>query len=584
MNISGKEKNQMMNIIKNKEIKSVFQPIVSLKNGSVLGYEALSRITAKRCTFSINEAFAVARGLNCLWDFERLCRVASIKAAADKPKTAKLFLNVTPDILTDSAFKSGVTYEKLEKYHIDCNDLVFEASEHFAIEDSTIFQDLLAHYREQGFRIAVDNVSSGLSGINHIFDASPQYIKIGIDIIRNIETDEMDRSFISALSQLAENSGIYLIAVGIETYGQMKAAIELGIDYGQGFYFAKPSEEFEKISSKIRQKIIRLSNEQDRLKLTHSCFSTVRELCSKMPVLSPDALFSDVYEIMSDPHITESAIVDENGSFLGILTRRQVLQSMSGMYGYTLHARKSVVDVMDASCLTITPDTPVETAAKMAMARCQPYTYDSIPMVDGKTQKYFGFVSIKDLLLSAVNIQVKRATDCNPLTGLPGNHMIDEKIEGLIGNKEPFAIIYFDLDNFKAYNDAYGFSNGDLMIKAVSEILTSVSLRDDFCGHVGGDDFVMITKGDRTEKLCEEIFEKFVQRSRSLYSREDCERGYIVSKNRKGLVENFPLASLSAAAITNRNKNFDSIQELSLVIAKTKKQAKQSTGNSLIIA
>ena len=584
MNITGKVKNQIMNILKNKEIQSVFQPIVSLKNGSVLGYEALSRISAKKCTFSIQEAFSIAKDLDCLWEFECLCRFSSIKAARYMPQNLKLFLNVTPGILSCSSFKKGITCEKSEKYHIDSSNIVFEAPETSSIQDPAMFQKLLEHYRKYGFQIALDRTSSGLSGMNRIFDVNPQYIKIDREIIRDIETDEMNRSFISALSKLSENSGIQLIAVGIETYGQMKAAIELGIDYAQGFYFAKPTDKFEKISSKIRQKIIRLSNEQNHLQLTHSSFHTVRELCSKMPILSPDDRFSDVYEIMNDPCITEAAVIGDDGEFLGILTRRQVLQSMSGMYGYTLHARKSVIEIMDSSCLTITPDTPVETAAKMAMARYQPYTYDSLPLVDGTTQRFLGFVSIKDLLLSAVSIQVKRATDCNPLTGLPGNHMIDEQIEQLLGNTEPFAIIYFDLDNFKAYNDAYGFSNGDQMIKMVAKILTEVSDQNDFCGHVGGDDFVMITRGDRTESVCKEIFSNFSQLSRSLYSKEDCERGYIISRNRKGYIESFPLASISAAAITNRSQNYNSMEELSLVIAKTKKQAKQKTGNSLCIS
>ena len=300
-------------------------------------------------------------------------------------------------------------------------------------------------------------------------------------------------------------------------------------------------------------------------------------------MIFPSTQFSDVYEIMHDPNITEMAIVDDTGRFLGVLTKRQVLQSLSGMYGYTLHARKNVGEVMDTACLTMTLDTPIETAAKMAMARCQPYIYDSIPIVDSTSQIYIGFVSIKDLLLAAVDIQVKRAADCNPLTGLPGNIIIDERVEKLIGNTAPFAIIYFDLDNFKAYNDAYGFTNGDMMIKMVADILTQLCSPDDFCGHIGGDDFVVITNGDKTEDLCKSAFGKFAEDSQNLYSEIDKERGYIVSKNRLGFIEEFPLATLSAAAITNREHPYASIKELSLVIAQTKKRAKQQTGNSLVI-
>lgn len=583
MILTNEIKKQMMEILKNREIKAVFQPIVSLKNGTVYAYEALSRITLKQCSFRIGEAFEIAQEMNCLWALEKLCRVNSIKMSSEKPKHAKLFLNVDPNIIHDSDFKSGVTGVKLKKYNLDCNDIVFEATERSAIQDMDTFQKSLNHYRQQGFSVAIDDVGSGYSGINRIFEINPQFIKIDMEIMKDIARDERKRSFVAALAQFATDSQIALIAEGIETEEQLEVAVSLHIDYAQGYYFAKPSEKFTKIDSKLQQKVKELADKYNQPQYSPAYFQTVSQLCGKKPAILPSAQFSDVYEIMNDPNITEMAVVDETGKFLGGLTKRLVLQSLSGMYGYTLHARKSVCEVMDTSCLTVTPDTPIETASKMAMARCQPYIYDALPVVDGLTQEYIGFVTIKDLLLSAVSIQVKRAADCNPLTGLPGNIVIDEMVEHLIGSKEAFSIIYFDLDNFKAYNDAYGFANGDRMIRLVADILKGLCKAGDFCGHIGGDDFVLITKGDRTEQLCESAFVKFSQHSRLLYSEIDRHNGFIISKNRNGFIDKFPLATLSAAAITNRTRSYESIGELSLAIAQTKKQAKQQMGNSLVI-
>ncbi|MGN0313126.1 MAG: GGDEF domain-containing protein [Lachnospiraceae bacterium] len=581
--VSDEIKMQMHEIIENKEIKAVFQPIISLKDGTVYAYEALSRITRKECGFHIGEAFEIAEKMNCLWEFEKLCRVNSIEHSLEKPKHAKLFLNVDPNIVNDSSFISGVTRENLKKYDLDCTDIVFEATERSAIRDIVTFQKSLHHYRRQGFSIAVDDVGSGYSGINRIFEIKPQFIKIDMEIIRDIEKDSYKRSFVMALSQFATDSGIALIAEGVETREQLETIISMNIDYAQGYYLAKPSERFESIGEKQKEEILYFQQEHSKPQYAAAFFHPVSKLSTKMPSILPETRFSDVYELMNDPNITELAVVDEQGRFLGDLTKRAVLQELSGMYGYTLNARKSVGEVMDTSCLTVTPDTPIETASKMAMVRCHPYIYDSIAVVDGMTQKYMGFVTIKDLLLAAINIQVKRATDCNPLTGLPGNIAIDEMVEQLMGSCDPFAIIYFDLDNFKAYNDAYGFTNGDLMIKALAEILKRLCRPDDFCGHIGGDDFVVITKGDRTEKLCKSIFEDFTRDSRMLYSEIDRRNGYIMSKNRNGFIEKFSLATLSAAAVTNRTKKFESISELSLAIARTKKEAKQQRGNSLVI-
>lgn len=583
MDITNEIKNRMAEIIKEKEIKTVFQPVVNLKNGTIFGYEAFSRITLKKCSFTIREAFDYAREMKRLSEFETLCRKSAVKSAVGKPQNAKLFLNFDPNIICEDEYKSGVTAEKLEKKDIDYGDIVFEAAEKWAVSDIELYKNAMNNYRGQGYAVAVDNVCSGYSGINRILDINPQYIKIDAEIINNIENDEMKRSYVSALSQFTNDLGIPLIAVGVETYEQLKTLIELKISYAQGYYLAKPCEKFERLRPEIKKEIIRLSTVLGKPHFASSGLSTVREIYTKKPMISPETLFVEVYEIMNDPNVTEIAIVDDNGTFLGDLNRRQVLKALSGMYGYTLNMRKTVGDVMDSTCLVVSEETPIVTAAKMAMTRPRQSIYDSIAVVNAATNEYLGFVSIKDLLLSSINIQVSRAKNCNPLTGLPGNIEIDERIEKLIGQAEPFAIIYFDLDNFKAYNDAYGFTNGDLMIKAVAETLTEYCLEQDFCGHVGGDDFVVITVGDRAESFCSDAFGAFAQKSRELYSESDRERGFIVSKNRSGAVENFPLASLSAAAITNREQRFNSLDELSLVIAKTKKQAKQKSGNSLVI-
>ena len=334
----------------------------------------------------------------------------------------------------------------------------------------------------------------------------------------------------------------------------------------------------------IREKILKYYNQYNKREYSPAYFNTVEPLCSKKTTVLPYMDFQEIYHIMRDSSVTEVAVVDEEERFLGILTNHYVLQAFGGMYGYNLNSKKKVSEVMDTDCLVVEANTSIETVAKMAMERCQPYIYDAIAVVDSVTQKYIGLLSIKELLMATVNIQVKRASECNPLTGLPGNVSIEEKIKTVIEQETSYSIIYFDLDNFKAYNDAYGFNNGDAMIWLVSDILQEVCGKDEFCGHVGGDDFVIITKADRTESLCEKVFECFRERAIMLYSPLDRKRGYIISKNRNGFVEKFPLATLSAAAITNRKQNFTSMNELSLMIAQIKKQAKQNVGNSLVVA
>lgn len=276
MKITKDIEKQMNQLLDEKKIKSVFQPIVSLKNGKIFGYEALSRITIKDSCFSIGEAFEIAEEMNCLWSLEHLCRVNSLKMSQNKPQEAKLFINVDPNIMQDPEFKSGVTCESLKKYNLNCDDIIFEATERSAIKNMEIFKSSINHYRKQGFRVAVDDVGSGYSGISRVFDVNPQYIKIDMSIIQGIENDELKRSFVSALSQFSKEAGIKLVAEGIETAEQLNAVIALKVDYGQGFYLKKPSENFENTSQSLCKEISELYHIIKRKQAVKSQFRQFR--------------------------------------------------------------------------------------------------------------------------------------------------------------------------------------------------------------------------------------------------------------------------------------------------------------------
>ncbi|MDD3569613.1 MAG: GGDEF domain-containing protein [Lachnospiraceae bacterium] len=225
---------------------------------------------------------------------------------------------------------------------------------------------------------------------------------------------------------------------------------------------------------------------------------------------------------------------------------------------------------------------PIDAVANIAMKRNVSRIYDSIVVT--KNNKFLGIVTVMDLLIASINVRVKRASEASPLTGLPGNWAVQSIIFDTIKATEPFSVIYLDLDNFKAYNDAYGFSNGDLMITAVSKAMKANCDENDFLGHIGGDDFVIIAKRTNVISLCEEIIKSFESLIRPLYLIEDWERGYIVSKNRNGFVENFPITTLSIAVITNKDGDYQSVEQLSKTIALTKKKCKLKSGNAIEVA
>lgn len=175
----------------------------------------------------------------------------------------------------------------------------------------------------------------------------------------------------------------------------------------------------------------------------------------------------------------------------------------------------------------------------------------------------------------------------SPLTGLPGNVQIQAEMKKRLLNREKFSIFYLDLDNFKAYNDIYGFSNGDEIIKFTARTIVK-SVHDlapdnSFIGHIGGDDFIAITGPTDLDKLCKKIISQFDNDVLEFYTEEDVEKGYIEVANRRGIIEQFPLTSISIAVVEIDPGRFKNTLEIGEIGAQVKHQAKSIMGSTYVI-
>jgi len=191
-----------------------------------------------------------------------------------------------------------------------------------------------------------------------------------------------------------------------------------------------------------------------------------------------------------------------------------------------------------------------------------------------------------DVLLARIRSHLRRAAKLpvrNPLTGLPGNVLLQAEIKRQIDQQTPFALIYVDLDNFKAFNDAYGFARGDRAIHTLASVLASTAPRDDFLGHIGGDDFAIIHYGGFPEVLAQQIISAFDERVRALYDPEDLQRGYLQGLDRHGVPRQFGLLSLSISIVTSEGGRFRSVDEISKVAAEVKSAAKSIAGSSYVL-
>lgn len=186
--------------------------------------------------------------------------------------------------------------------------------------------------------------------------------------------------------------------------------------------------------------------------------------------------------------------------------------------------------------------------------------------------------------VKAVLRRTKAARDTSPLTGLPGNFRIGAEIETRIGQGAPFAIVHCDLDNFKAYNDHYGFMRGDEVIKfcgdVLGEALTDVGDPGGFVGHIGGDDFVVVTDSEKAEPFCKSVIDRFDDGILDYYDTADAMRGYIEVTDRRGDRLAFPMVSISMGVVNTANRPVDSQWEVSALAVEMKEFAKKQPGSS----
>lgn len=255
---------------------------------------------------------------------------------------------------------------------------------------------------------------------------------------------------------------------------------------------------------------------------------------------------------------------------IGHIPRTHFYQKIGTLYGYNLYMGRANTLLAKENPLVVDVKVRVADASTLAMARAEEDLYDDLIVTDNK--RFVGIVSVRTLLLKLAEAEFKRASALNPLSGLPGNQIIDNKIGEMLAS-ERFSILYIDLDRFKIFNDLYGFNRGDKVLLYLTNILKNCVAPTEFLGHIGGDDFIVITPHFHAAPLCERIISAFEETIHQFYDTEHLTNPPFV-KNRNG--ENSLLApmTLSVAVVSNQCKSFTDENELSDAIAQVKKICK----------
>lgn len=301
----------------------------------------------------------------------------------------------------------------------------------------------------------------------------------------------------------------------------------------------------------------------------------IGEMVEMIPCISKTEKNQMVDRIFTENENLHGVVVLDQHKPIAFISRTLFYQKIGTLYGYNLYMGRTVELLIQKKPLIVDYMDPITKVSKLAMNRAEDELYDNVIVI--KNDRFYGVVSIRSLLMKFAEIQTEMAIFLNPLTGLPGNPIIQQTLKNCLQNGE-FSVLYIDLDHFKAYNDTYGFKKGDDFIQATAHILMkNITDENGFVGHIGGDDFIIILGHYEYEKICDQIIQDFNEILDNFYLKEHLLRQFIMAENRYGKLEKIPLVSISIAVVTNQDHHFNNVEDVIVETTRLKKICKSNS-------
>ncbi|WP_125653389.1 GGDEF domain-containing protein [Paenibacillus baekrokdamisoli] len=304
-------------------------------------------------------------------------------------------------------------------------------------------------------------------------------------------------------------------------------------------------------------------------------------LAKPIPTFYSTSRVSEVAKMFESNQHVQGAVIVNQGRPVGLVMKENMNQLLAGQFGLPLYWSRSIEKIMDDDALIVDAGLPVEQVAQLAMGRDISRLYDVVTIT--QNGKLLGAASIRSILEFITNLRTEEARTANPLTGLPGNASIQREMKRRIESGKPFSIIYADLDYFKWFNDFFGFSHGDELIRFLSSVLQDVTHhageRVDFIGHIGGDDFIVLSDEVEPEKLCKQMIARFDGGVRSYYGNAQVS----AVKDRSGNLIEQEGVTLSLSLLLWDGVHPITIAAISQSAAHLKKKAKSMNGSAYVI-
>ncbi len=565
---------ELRRLFMEQDLQTLFQPIVRCDTGKVSGWEALLR-GPKGSLHRPLDLFRAAERHGCLVELDMLAHRLAIRRFAESPagNAGRLFLNVMIESVQTGAHLDNLTGACVEALGLDSGRIVMEISELHPTTDIDSLTRAVTDFQREGFQVALDDVGAGYNGMRLWAETRPNLIKVDRYFVHGIHANDEKRRFLEAIVHLAHSLGSKVVGEGLEDAADLDVLVGLNVEMAQGYHYAHPAQEPPLLDGD--------ADTPRSMAATNTPVSqTARTLAEEHESLLPSRSVADVADIfLRAPQIDFYPVVDVDGQVLGMVWRREFMNRLLYRYGYDLFHRKPIKRLMDRNPITVDVRTPLETVSRLVTDSDYGHRREAVILVDNG--RYAGVGTFTELLRLITDMKVQSAHYANPLSGLPGNIPIRAELQRLLDERRDFTAMYVDLDHFKPYNDHYSYEDGDKIIRHLSHLLQGVNGAE-FIGHIGGDDFVLITRlAARSEAIAAQLFANFSASIGRFYRSDDRQSGGIVGRDRQGRQRRFPLMTLSIGAVRVRSETLTHQQHLASLMTQAKKAAKAAGGNTL---
>lgn len=562
-------------------LENAFQPIVEVGTGSVFGYESLLRGYERIGFSSPLDLLDSAEQGNQLLALEQMIMNRAIAKFASLPdfSSVTLFINLDVRLIPHGRQIIEKLLQNLRKSQIAPSSICFELSERFDNTSVPEFANLVTRLRKAGFKLAIDDFGVGHGEMKLLCDYPVDYLKIDRHLIAGVDASPRKRHLVKNIVNIAHVLGTRVIAEGIETEQEFLACREYGVDLVQGYFIARPTT----FPAELQPSFPHLSNLGRRRSSQSLDEILIRRQIENLPTVYENESVESVFELFRrNPRQAFFPVLNANGEPRGVINEYHLKEYIYQPFGRDLLKNK-VYERAISHFVDPAPIVGLDADAEELMSLFASMD-NSACVILTENMRYAGVVSAASLVKVINEKQLKIAQDQNPLTGLPGNRAIRDFVQEVGRDEDQTRFFcYCDFDNFKPFNDHYGFQMGDHAISLFAALMKRYFFSEgDFLGHVGGDDFFIGVRDWMREELneiLERLLSDFHDDVAELYSPEERAAGRIRGHDRSGNERDFPLLRCSIGVVElPQGLLLDDVGRIGARIASVKAEAKESEG------